>query len=56
MAAAFPEDAALAAGGAGSIVASAPDDVAASGRPGALVLARFAALVASGPDGGGALD
>ena len=55
MAAAFPEDAGLAPAGAASIVSAAPERVAGSG-PGATVLARFAALVAGGPAGEGALD
>ncbi|MDE3086921.1 MAG: type 1 glutamine amidotransferase [Acidobacteriota bacterium] len=57
MAEAFPDDAAVAPGGAGPIVSSAPEAVMGSGRPGETVLARFAALVATGrAGGGGALD
>ena len=56
MAAAFPEDASAAPGGAEGIVAGAPDAVTGTDRPGATVLDRFAALVAAGGGGGGALD
>ena len=56
MAAAFPEDADAAPGGAEEIVAGAPEAVAGTGRPGDIVLGRFAALVAVGRRGRGALD